>query len=176
MNQKNMNHMRRILKRAQTLRAKHDALETALAEIKVLLADAGVEYADLQKEISDDLFGDSITLSEAELQNELLRTKKRRRAKKKTTKRRAAKKVQKKAQKRKSVTGTREQIQAAAKKRDEKLLSVLRRSKKPMTIDELHRAINNGSLKQMRGALKRVRKQLKTVGYARHTKYFLKRK
>jgi len=172
MNKKLMNKMSAILKRAQTLRQKQTALEVQLENIKANLADAQVEYVDLQKTISDDLFNQSNDIA-ASVQAH--RPKKKKAASKRKTWPKAKRKkgnVKRKGE----VKGTRAQIQAAAKARDEGLLKVLGKSKKPMNVEELWRAVNNGSLEQMRTSLKRNRKKLKTVGYAKNTKYSLKGK
>ena len=170
MNQKMMNRMRSILKRAQALQAKKTTLELQLVDAKANLADAEVEYADLQKEISDDLFGQS------DDDEPIVDMPKRRTNKRKTTRRKLKKKIRRKGKVNDAVKGTRDQIQAAAKARDEKLIKVLKKAKEPMRVDELWKAVGNGSLEQMRTSLKRNRKKLKTEGYAKQTRYKLKRK
>ena len=162
MNPKMMNKMRSILKKAQALRKRQNVIERQLVDVKANLADAEVEYADLQKEISDDLFGQS--------EDPSVDMPKRRSSKKKTTRRKLKKKTTGK------VKGTRAQIRASAKARDDKLIKVLRKAKNPMNIEELHKIIKSGSRVQVRTSIKRMRKQLKTVGYARNTRYALKRK
>ena len=175
MNKKLMSKMGAILKRAQFLRQKQANLEGQLEDVKAMLADAQVEYADLQKMISDDLFTqDNETVEQAPRRKKKIvkRTPSGKPGahKKEPTKKKA------KAKRKLKVKGTRAQIQAAAKARDEKLLKVLGKAKKPMNVEELWKAVNNGSLEQMRTSLKRNRKKLKTVGYAKNTKYSLKGK
>ncbi len=178
MKRKAIHRISAILKKAQSLRTRRDGLENLIKDFDAKLADLEVEWADAQKEISDDVFG--ISISNEDLAEEMRRIKTKRRSKKKTThafrNRRKLKSKRKTKKIKRKVKGTRDQIQAAAKARDEKLLWVLRKAKNPMSIDELYKAVGNGSLEQIRTSLKRNRKKLKTVGYAKTTKYSLKRK
>lgn len=166
-------NVERILSVAQKLKSRRIVLVEQLAHIDTSLADLSVEWADLQKEIADEIF-------ESQPEPAPRRRSAKKAARRKLQQKRKAIKSDRKAttksKGKKATTGTRDQIQAAAKARDEKLIKVLSKSKKPMNIIELYNAVQNGSIGQMQTSIKRLRKQLKTEGYAKNTKYSLKRK
>lgn len=157
----------RLLGTAQKLNSRRLVLTDQIAGIDAALADLRVEWADLQKEIADQIF-------EFQLDPPL-----RRRSRKKTTVRNKTARRKLKTKGKRGVTnvkGTREEIVKAAHTRDEAIIKLLRKNK-PMTMREIQTSLNDAaSTSQIQVSLKRQRKLLKKQGSGARTAYSLKRK
>lgn len=151
----------RLMNQVKKLREKKDRLKEALIETDARLADLELEWADLQKDISNTIFGRT-GLDEVEA---------RQKKKPLVRKHRSGPGVRKKPD------GSRAEIQAAAKRRDAKLISALSR-KTPRSIEDLHGKVGEGTLSQMQTSLKRLRKlnRIKRIGSGRSVRYTLKGK
>jgi hypothetical protein len=171
---KQFNHINKLMIRVERLRESRNRLQEQLTQTDALLADCEVEWADLQKDLSTIFFGRT-SLGEARVNDP--KKSKRRKKKKRTT--RASRKsfaAKKASSKGRCSLETRAEIRAAAKKRDKKLISVLKKAKVAKSIHELHKAVKNGSISQMQVSLRRMKKLVKSSGAGKATRYTLKGK
>lgn len=144
-----------MLKQVQDLRDRRTVLQDKIEEIDAKIADIQLDWNDLQKEIAFSIFG-----SAGETRNlEAAHPGTKKKTKKKTAKKRKRRRKNVAVRRKSDNLGSRAQIQAAAKARDATFIKVLQKSKKPMSLHEIHKAVKNGSLEQMRTSAKRLRKR-----------------
>lgn len=165
-----------MLNHVQNLRDQRTALEQKIEDIDARIADIQLDWNDLQKEISLSIFGTASAVP-APTKGVVKRGERRPEKKRRVTKKKATARVSKGATsgiptKKKA---TRDDIRARAKARDQKLIAVLREARAPMSVHELHRAVANGNLEQMKTALSRVRNLIVRTGYAKKSRYQLKK-
>lgn len=160
-----------LMSQVDRLRKRRDSLQTALTDTDAKLADLEVEWTDLQKDISNAIFGRA-SIGELKARERLKADP----PKKKKKKQHPPLGFKKKG-------SSRAEIQAVAKKRDERLISILKQVKKrPHSIHDLHDRITTGakavpsSFEQLQSSLKRMRKKIKRTGNGRATRYTLKGK
>lgn len=138
-----------------------------------------MEWADVQKEITDVLFGRTSLedVSGRGPASSWPKKKRKKKAKKRVVNRGKRSQARPKTNDGGLATLSRAEIQAAAKKRDASVIALLKKSKRPMSINDLlGKVAVNSTLSQMQTSIKRMRKLISRVGTGMAARYTLKGK
>lgn len=168
-----------LANQVQKFKSRRDKLAEQLATADARIADLELEWNDVQKEISADVFGSllpgGVTMTSAD--QGVLRTQESgstKAAKKKRRKRRkASPKVQTKMKKQSKKPASRAEIRALAVKRDQAVFEVIKRFGKADFYEILSAGTVEGNNEQIKTSLKRLKEQklIKPMGVGRAVQY-----